>query len=97
MYDMGSPGDARPGGGGLSHFGLALAYYTHFTSPIRRYADVVVHRQLIAALGSPDAVPPLRHSNLQQVTGKHTPLRCIQLCPNSVQCIFCVTGYIEHP
>ena len=26
----------------LGHFGLGLDYYTHFTSPIRRYADVVV-------------------------------------------------------
>jgi len=28
----------------MRHFGLGLDFYTHFTSPIRRYADVVVHR-----------------------------------------------------
>lgn len=38
------------GGDRFGHFGLGLSHYTHFTSPIRRYADVVVHRLLLASL-----------------------------------------------
>ena len=39
---------------GWRHYALAIPYYTHFTSPIRRYADVVVHRLLHQGLSSPE-------------------------------------------
>jgi ribonuclease R len=41
----------------LGHFGLHLSRYSHFTSPIRRYADLIVHRALIAGLDlGPDGI-----------------------------------------
>ncbi len=38
----------------IGHFGLNLDRYAHFTSPIRRYADLIIHRALIRALGMGD-------------------------------------------
>jgi ribonuclease R len=38
----------------IGHFGLALRNYAHFTSPIRRYADLIVHRTLIRLQGLGD-------------------------------------------
>ncbi len=48
---------ARYANENLGHFGLNLMKYAHFTSPIRRYSDLIVHRALIRALGlGPDGM-----------------------------------------
>jgi ribonuclease R len=53
----------------IGHFGLNLRRYAHFTSPIRRYADLVVHRALIGALNlGKDGISNEQEGRLDEIT-----------------------------
>ena len=49
----------------IGHFGLASSHYTHFTSPIRRYADLMVHRVLFSTIDN--SIKPFKEADLDEI------------------------------
>jgi ribonuclease R len=63
-----SQAQAQYSGDNFGHFGLNLRRYAHFTSPIRRYADLIVHRALVRALGfGPDGLTDAEIGEIEQI------------------------------
>jgi DIS3-like exonuclease 1 len=62
------------------HYGLAASFYTHFTSPIRRYADVIVHRLLSEAIRKENSPNPQLYTPVMTQSEVATVCRHINVC-----------------
>ncbi|KAL7117991.1 hypothetical protein ACP275_03G107700 [Erythranthe tilingii] len=83
-------GDLKHNNGEWCHYSLAVPLYTHFTSPLRRYSDIVVHRTLAAVLDAEDNFRKARRRSRKKLTEREVVngfLTGLRVCEEEVESV----------
>lgn len=69
------------------HFAIGVNDYAHFTSPIRRYADILIHRILLNAINGKNAIIPNIENDCKHITNKERRAERIEKYANKINCL----------